>query len=96
MPGAEKYPTLRQVMRRVRMGMWLSGACRALVVLYHPKQEVVALGRLLARLGKAVPLIPIPVDEGVILLSFYSQARKPSPVGDLGSVQGTASGVLWR
>ena len=83
LPGAEKYPTLRQVMRRVRVGMRLSGARRALVALYHPRQEQTVLGRLLARLGKVVLLIPILVDKGVVLLSFYSQARKPSPWGIL-------------
>jgi len=63
--------------------MRLSGARRALVALYHPRQEQTVLGRLLARLGKVVLLIPILVDKGVVLLSFYSQARKPSPWGIL-------------
>jgi hypothetical protein len=80
---ARKYPTLRQVLRRVRAGMQMSGARRALVALYHPRQEQTALGRLLAWLGKVVPLVPVPVAEGVILLSFSSQARKPSPWGIL-------------
>jgi len=78
---SQKYPTLRQVLRRVRAGMQMSGARRALVALYHPKQEVVALGRLLARLGKVVPLVPVVVPEGIILLSFSPRARKPSPWG---------------
>jgi phosphoglycolate phosphatase-like HAD superfamily hydrolase len=61
--------------------MEISGARRALVALYHPKQEERWLGRLLARLGKVVPLVPVPVAEGVILLSFSPRARKPSPWG---------------
>jgi phosphoglycolate phosphatase-like HAD superfamily hydrolase len=61
--------------------MRISGARRALVALYHPRQEQTALGRLLARLGKVVPLVPVPVAEGVILLSFSPRARKPSPWG---------------
>jgi hypothetical protein len=59
----------------------MSGARWALVALYHPKQEVVALGRLLAWLGKVVPIVPVPVPEGIILLSFSPRARKPSPWG---------------
>jgi phosphoglycolate phosphatase-like HAD superfamily hydrolase len=61
--------------------MQMSGARRALVALYHPKQEERWLGRLLARLGKVVPLIPAIVPEGIILLSFSPRARKPSPWG---------------
>jgi hypothetical protein len=80
-PGADKYPTLRQVMRRVRVGMRLSGARRAMVALYHPKQEQCPLGRTLARFGKAIPVIPFLVPEGVIFLSFSPKARKPSPWG---------------
>ena len=80
-PGAGKYPTLRQVLHRVRVGMQLSGARRALVALYHPRQEQTALGRLLARLGKVVPLVPVVVPEGIVLLSFSPRARKPSPWG---------------
>jgi hypothetical protein len=61
--------------------MGISGARRALVALYHPKQEQRPLGRALARFGKAIPVIPFPIPEGIIFLSFSPNARKPSPWG---------------
>jgi len=78
---ARKYPTLRQVLARVRAGMRLSGARRALVACYHPRQEQALLGRAMAGLGRMIPIIPIPVPEGIVFLSFAPKARKPSPWG---------------
>ena len=87
---ARKYPTLRQVLARVRVGMQVSGARRALVACYHPKQEQCLLGRMLACFGRVVPRLPIPVSSGIIYLSFSPRARKPSPWGLLWLARGRA------
>jgi hypothetical protein len=80
-PGSGKYPGLRQVITRVRAGMRYSGARWAIVACYHPRQESVLLGRILARVGRVLPIVPVIVREGAILLSFSPRARKPSPWG---------------
>lgn len=84
----KKYPTFRQVISRVRGGMRWSGARKALVALYHPKQEAHPLGKCLARIGALIPVIPVPVPEGIIFLSFAARARKPSPWGLLWLARG--------
>ena len=81
LPGSSKYPKLGQVIARVRAGMRYSGARWAIVACYHPRQESVLLGQILARVGQVLPIIPVVVWEGVILLSFSPRARKPSPWG---------------
>ncbi len=74
----QKYPTLRQILARVRAAQRISGARVALVILYHPKQEQAFLGWLLARMGRLLP--PIPIGGG-IYLSFDPRHRKPAPGG---------------
>jgi hypothetical protein len=82
LPGSSKYPKLGQVIARVRAGMRYSGARWAIVACYHPRQESVLLGRILARVGgRVLPIVPVIVREGAILLSFSPRARKPSPWG---------------
>lgn len=91
---ARKYPNLRQVLKRVRAGMKWSGARKALVALYHPRQEQSRLGRFLARVGQMIPLVPCPVPEGIIWLSLSPRARKPSPWGLLWLVRNVREAVF--
>ena len=87
-PWAKKYPTLRQALMRVRVGMQVSGARRALMACYHPKQHRSLVGRMLALIGMVIPLFPILVPEGIVWISFSAKARKPSPWGLLWLARG--------
>ena len=75
---AKRYPGWRETLARVRFGMERSGAQVALLCVYHPKQRQTLPGRLIERIGWALP--PIPIAKG-IYVTLHPLWRKPQPNG---------------